>query len=54
MTQEEKNDKAIKERILKELFNTSDQKKAVEKAARESANDQRELLDKYCALIGTD
>lgn len=40
-----------KEAILKEFFNSSDQKKAVSKAARESANDQKVLVEKYRKLV---
>jgi competence protein ComGF len=39
-----------KEAVLKEFFNFSDQKKAVAKAARESAKDQRVLVEKYRQL----
>ena len=37
--------------ILKEFFNSANQKKAVVRAARESAEDQKELLDKYNKLV---
>lgn len=37
--------------ILKEFFNSASQKKAVVRAARESAEDQRELLDRYKKLV---
>jgi hypothetical protein len=40
-----------KETILKEFFNYSDQKKAITKAARESANDQKILVEKYDRLV---
>lgn len=36
--------------ILKELFNSAAQKKSITKAARESAKDQRELVEKYRKL----
>lgn len=36
--------------ILKEFFNSAAQKKAITKAARESAKDQRELVEKYRKL----
>lgn len=36
--------------ILKELFNSREQKKAILKAARESANDQKTLVEKYKSL----
>ena len=39
-----------KQAILKELFSPAKQKKAIEKAARESAKDQRILVDKYHEL----
>ncbi|MDO8575864.1 MAG: hypothetical protein Q7R90_00950 [bacterium] len=38
--------------VLKEYFNSSNQKKAVVRAARESAEDQRMLVDKYRELTG--
>ncbi|MDP3957726.1 MAG: hypothetical protein Q8Q10_04465 [bacterium] len=44
----EKEAKAV---ILKEYFSFSDQKKAVTKAARESAADQRVLVEKYHKLV---
>lgn len=37
--------------ILKEFFNYSDQKKAVNKAARESAEDQKSLIDRYDKIM---
>lgn len=37
--------------ILREFFNSASQKRAVVQAARESAEDQRELLDKYNKLV---
>ena len=40
-----------KEAILREFFNSSDQKKAVSKAARESAKDQKVLVEKYRKLV---
>lgn len=40
-----------KEIILKEFFNYSDQKKAINKAARESAEDQKNLIERYNSLI---
>ncbi len=43
--------KEAKEVILKEFFNSSDQKKAVSKAARESAEDQKVLVEKYRKLV---
>jgi hypothetical protein len=39
-----------KEIILKEFFNSSRQKKAIKKAARESSEDQRALVAKYHEL----
>jgi len=44
-------DQKIKEVILKEFFNSSDQKKAVSKAARESAEDQKVFVEKYRKLV---
>lgn len=40
-----------KEAILKEFFNSADQKKAISKAVRESAKDQQVLVEKYRKLI---
>ena len=40
-----------KEAVLKEIFNSVEQKKAVTKAARESAKDQRILVEKYHRLV---
>lgn len=40
-------DKDVKRLILKEFFNYSNQKKIVAKVARESAADQRALLEQY-------
>jgi len=37
--------------ILKEFFNYSDQKKAISRAARESADDQKTLIEKYNRVI---
>lgn len=37
--------------ILKEFFNMYDQKKAVKKAARESINDQKILIERYHKMI---
>ena len=45
-----KNQKA-KEAVLKGFFSSSDQKKAITKAARESANDQKVLVEKYNKLV---
>lgn len=41
----------IKNKILKEYFNSSSQKKTVLKAAKDSAKDQRDLLSKYKELV---
>lgn len=41
------NDKEIKKIILKQLFNSKTQKKAIMEAARESAKDQNKILLKY-------
>jgi len=46
-----KKEKEAKEAVFKQFFNFSDQKKAVAKAARESAEDQRILVEKYHKLI---
>lgn len=40
-----------KEAILKEFFNSSDQKKAISKAARDSARDQKILVEKYNKIV---
>lgn len=40
-----------KEIILKELFNASTQKKAITRAARESAEDQRMLVERYNEML---
>lgn len=45
-----KNQKA-KEAVLKGFFGSSDQKRAITKAARESANDQKVLVEKYNKLV---
>ncbi|MFA6974124.1 MAG: hypothetical protein WC238_05305 [Parcubacteria group bacterium] len=39
-----------KQVILREFFNSSEQKKAVTRAARESAKDQLAILEKYQEL----
>lgn len=44
--------KEAKKLILKEFFNSADQKKAVLRAARESAEDQRMLVVRYRKLVG--
>jgi len=41
----------IKTFILKEFFNSANQKKAVTRAARESAEDQKLLVAEYRKLI---
>lgn len=43
-------ERKAKEAILREFFNSADQKKAIEKAAKESAKDQRIMIDKYRKL----
>jgi len=43
--------KEAKDLILKGFFNYSDQKKAINKAAKESSKDQKILLDKYNRLV---
>lgn len=40
-----------KRAILKEFFNSSDQKKAISKAARDSAKDQKILVEKYNKMV---
>lgn len=44
------NKEEAKQAILKEFFNSTKQKKAVTKAAKESAKDQKALVDKYREL----
>lgn len=44
------NKEQARQAILKEFFSPSEQKKAIRKAARESANDQRMLIKKYNEL----
>jgi len=46
------NEKDLKTFVLKEYFNSASQKKAVVRAARESAEDQRILVEKYHEMIG--
>ena len=41
------NENEAKDIILKEVFNYSNQKKVVNKAAKDSAQDQREMVEKY-------
>jgi len=41
----------LKTVILKEYFNSADQKKAILQAARDSAQDQRDLMKKYQEMI---
>lgn len=45
-----KKEQAAKEIVLKEFFNSAQQKKAVVKAARESAKDQKILIERYHKL----
>lgn len=44
-------DEELKQVILKEYFNSANQKKAVTQAARESALDQRRLVERYTQII---
>lgn len=46
-----KGDREIKTFILKRFFNSSNQKKAVTRAVRESTRDQQELLEKYKEMV---
>ncbi len=41
-----------KKLILKEFFNSADQKKAVFRAAKESAEEQKMLVARYRQLVG--
>lgn len=50
-TNSKKKEKEAKAVILKQFFGFSEQKKAVAKAARESAKDQRMLVEKYQKLV---
>ena len=42
-----RDNEGAKKLIMREFFNSAEQKKAVKKAARESVKDQEELLEKY-------
>lgn len=42
-----KQERKAKEIILRGFFNSANQKKAMKKAARESTDDQKKLLEKY-------
>lgn len=44
-------DEEAKTFILKKFFNSSTQKKAIERAAAESIRDQRILLEKYNEMV---
>lgn len=46
-----KDNKDAKKLILKEYFNSGNQKKIITRAARESAKDQNILLSKYQKLV---
>lgn len=46
-----KNKSDAKDIVLKELFNASTQKKAITRAARESAEDQRMLVERYNEML---
>lgn len=43
----------VKKVILKEYFNSSNQKKVITQAAKESANDQNILLTRYRKLVNS-
>ena len=49
-----KNKEDAKKAIMKAYFSASAQKKAIKKAARESAVDQRKLVEKYHELLKAD
>ncbi|MFA6119687.1 MAG: hypothetical protein WC688_07225 [Parachlamydiales bacterium] len=44
------NREEVKQEILREFFSSAEQKKAVTKAVRESAEDQKALIKKYRGL----
>lgn len=46
-----KNKADAKDIVLKELFNASTQKKAITRAARESAEDQRAVVERYNEML---
>lgn len=48
----DKRKEEAKKLILKEFFNSADQKRAVFRAAKESAEDQRMLVVRYRKLVG--
>jgi len=43
--------KELKTLLLKEVFNSGSQKKAVVRAARESAKDQQRVVEKYQDML---
>ena len=49
----DKKNQEVKEVILKEYFNSGNQKKVVTQAAKESAKDQNILLTKYQDLVNS-
>ncbi len=50
-TTKDKKNEAIKTFIIKEFFNSTNQKKVITRAARESAEDQKMLVSRYRELI---
>jgi hypothetical protein len=48
-----KENKEVKAFLIKEFFNSANQKKVITRAARESAEDQRLLVAKYHELVKT-
>lgn len=48
----DKRKEGAKKLILKEFFNSADQKRAVLKATKESAEDQKMLVARYHKLVG--
>ena len=43
--------KALKDLVIKEVFNSGNQKKIVIRAARESVKDQERVLDRYKEMV---
>ncbi len=48
----DKQKEEAKKLVLREFFNSADQKKAVLRAAKESAEDQKILVARYRKLVG--
>jgi len=50
-SKKEKGEESLKIIFLKEYFNSADQKKTILKAARDSAQDQRDLMERYREVL---